>query len=543
MTPREELAALRRLAELEARAGGAARQQVEGDAITLAAQNPAGDMSASNQALAGFGKAFSDLGSGAAQLIGMGPKAEEVADARKRDASLMGTGAGLVGNIAGNVAATLPTLAIPGINTYTGAASLGTILGALQPAQSRGERLGSALIGAGAGAAGQGVGNLVGRAIRPVQSTLNPEAQRLAAAALREGIPLDAAAKTGSKPLQIANAVFENLPFTAGPQAAQVQARQQAFTTAALKRAGINARGATPGVLGTQKQALGKQFEAIAGRNQLNFNQGLAYDISRIADTASRRLPNQGTQITNTVQDILAEAPNGLMEGTKYQGWRSELGRLARGTDADAHYFGQIKKALDKEFGAQISTADAQGWKQASREYANLKTILDSMGGAGNAANTGNIAPAQLAAALQRSVGKEGKALGRGDLNDLTRIGQVFVKDQIPNSGTAQRAIYQSLLTGGGGAGLGAGGALATGNDPINGAVYGAATTGTALALPLLIQKLLQNAPMQNYMVQRAVSPAAKALAAILQGAGRTAGAVAPIEMQPAVRMDAIRSE
>lgn len=483
-------------------------------------------------AAAGAGKALTDLGRGAAQVFGGGPSEQEMAQIKKQDAPLMNTGAGVLGNVAGNVAATLPTLAIPGVNTYTGAAGLGAVMGAIQPTGEGESRGANAALGAGAGAAGQGVGNLLARAMRPVQSNLVPEAQRLANVARAENIPLDAAAATGSKPLQTMNAVFENLPFTAGPQAAKTMERQGAFTEAALKRAGISSREATPDVLAAQKTALGQQFETIAGKNALDFNGGLAYDLQQIADTASRRLPHQGATITNTVQDILAEAPKGLMDGTKYQGWRSELGRLARGNDSEAHYFGQLKKVLDKEFGAQVPAADAAAWKEASREYANLKTIMNAMGGSGNAAQVGNIAPTALAQALRQSVGTEGKALGRGDLNDLSRVGNLFVRDQVPNSGTAQRLFIQNLLTGGGGAigltGAGAGGAALTGHDPLAGAALGLGATGAGLAGPRLAQAIMISKGAQAYMTQQAGSAKAKALANALQNSGRTLGASLP---------------
>lgn len=483
-------------------------------------------MSGPQKFLAGAGKAFTDLGRGVGQITGMIPQAD-IDAAKAQDVPLMNTGAGMAGNIVGNVAATLPALGIPGANTYTGAAALGGVMGALQPTAEGESRGFNAGIGAAGGLAGQGIGNAMAKALRPVQSSLNPEMQRLVQVAAKEGIPLDAAAQTGSKPLQVANAVFENLPFTAGSQAAQNSARQQAFTAAALKRAGIAGVEATPDVLANQKRALGTTFETIAGRNALDFNGGLGYDLQVIADTASRRLPNGGMAIKNTVDDILNEAPQGIMQGSKYQGWRSELGRLAKGNDSEAHYFGQIKKALDSEFNTQVPALDAEAWKKASREYANLKTILQSMGGSGNAAQAGNIAPTQLAAALRQSVGTEGKALGRGDLNDLSRVGNLFVRDQVQNSGTAQRQLIQSLLTGGGGAGIGAIGAGATGQDPLRGAAYGAGVGAASLLTPKIAQALMQNPVVQSYMIQQAQSPVAKAMALALQNGGRSVGAAA----------------
>jgi tRNA G46 methylase TrmB len=69
---------------------------------------------------AGAGKAFADLGRGVAQLAG-GMSRSDVDEIKQRDAALMDTGAGLAGNIIGNVAAAVPTVAIPGAATLRGA--------------------------------------------------------------------------------------------------------------------------------------------------------------------------------------------------------------------------------------------------------------------------------------------------------------------------------------------------------------------------------------------------------------------------------------
>lgn len=485
-------------------------------------------MSGLDKFKAGAGKAITDLVRGAGQLMGIGPSGEQTAATNRLDAPLMATGAGLAGNVAGNIAATLPTLAIPGINSYTGALGLGGVLGAMQPAENTSQRVMSTGLGAAGGLAGQAIGNVVSGLIQPVKSGLSPEAVRLAGVAKSEGIPLDAAAATGSKPLQTINSVFENLPFTAEKQAEQIAARQAAFNQSVLKRAGIDATTATSDVLGAQKSALGKAFEDIASRNTLNFNNGLAYDLAKIGDTAERRLTKDaGAAFQNTVADILSEAPKGVMDGAKYQAWRTELNRLANGTDTTAHFYGQVKKSLDGAFNSQISGADAMAWKKASSEYANLKTILNAMGGSGKAAINGDISPAQLSMALGQSIGKEGKALGRGQLNDLSKVGNLFVRDTVPNSGTAQRQFYQSLLTLGGGTGTGAIGALATGHDPIQGAMYGAGIGAAGLAAPRAAQILLQNPALQWYMMRQANSPIAGILSDAIQNAGRTAGATA----------------
>jgi len=74
---------------------------------------------------AGMGKAFMDVGAGAQQLVGMGPNAQEVQDRRALDKPLMATGAGMAGNVAGNVAALAPLAVVPGAASVAGAGAVG----------------------------------------------------------------------------------------------------------------------------------------------------------------------------------------------------------------------------------------------------------------------------------------------------------------------------------------------------------------------------------------------------------------------------------
>lgn len=114
--------------------------------------DPTEGMSGGQKFLAGVGKAFVDTGRGAAQLFGLGD-AQEIAEARKRDEALMNTGAGMAGNIVGNLAAYAPLAAVPGANTIAGGAALGALTGAVQPTVEGESRLANAVVGGIAGGA------------------------------------------------------------------------------------------------------------------------------------------------------------------------------------------------------------------------------------------------------------------------------------------------------------------------------------------------------------------------------------------------------
>jgi len=468
--------------------------------------DPLSGMSGMEKAVAGYGQAMPNLVRGAGQRLGLTSQAD-VDESRKLDAPLMSSGAGLAGNVLGNAAMFAPTALIPGANTYTGAGLIGATAGALQPTAT-GESVGkNAALGAGAGVAGQALGNALGRVIRPVQPSLSSEASQLAQGAAKEGIPLTAGQQTGSRPLQIAESVMENLPLTSGPQIAQREAQKKAFTSAALRRAGISAEAATPEILGGQKQALGSAMGGIAERNTLDFNKGLTDKLASIGDDAAKHLPpDLASKVSGTIDKVLSQVENtGAMAGTNYKGWREPLRGLSTNTET-GRYYQQIRTALDNAFREQIPGAEGEAYRGAARQYANLKTIMQAAGGPGADAATNQIAPSQLSAALRQAMGKEGVALGRGDLNELSRIGTTFVKDQIPNSGTAQRQLIQSLLTSGLGAGAGGGTAYAMGKDPLTGMAIGGGIGAGALITPRIIQSLMNSGAGQAYLKNGLVS-------------------------------------
>lgn len=152
--------------EIEGPAGATAEQlgavisgqgREERAAANLAADKekyaPTVGMSGTDKFLAGAGKAFSDIGQGISQYLPGGATREDVAETRKRDAALMDTGAGMAGNITGNVAAALPTAFIPGANTVVGAGLIGAGMGAVAPSVSTAETVKNIGFGGAAGAA------------------------------------------------------------------------------------------------------------------------------------------------------------------------------------------------------------------------------------------------------------------------------------------------------------------------------------------------------------------------------------------------------
>lgn len=501
-------------------------------------------MSGGSKFLAGAGQAVSSVGLRAKQLaaslhdlVSNGPSqsadvTQQIDQAQQRDKPLLNTGAGLAGNVAGNLGmmyvggsalrgagALADSAGASGAPLTTAGNALmaptslpqaiggGAASGFLQPVGSNDSATLNTLAGGAAGGLGYGLGRALGRTIRPINAPAAPY-QDLVQAADNYGIPLSVGQRSGSRPLQVAEGVMENLPLTSGPRIAQQETQQQAFNRAALSHAGINSDTADAATLAAQRKNLGNTFDSIAGRNNLNFNNtGLIGDLSNIVQNSSQHLdPPNAQRVAGRVDQILSQVDqNGNMLGSNYQGWREPLRQAASSGDETGRYFGQIRSALDNHFSQQVSGQDAQDWATASGQYGNLKTILNAMGGAGAGTKLGNISPAQLESSLTQNVGREGKALGRGNLNQLVAVGRNFVSPTIPDSGTSQRQFWTNLLTGHV-AGVVPGAAVGYHEDGLHGAALGAAAGATgALALPRLAQALMNSRPGAAYLTRGAV--------------------------------------
>ncbi len=408
--------------------------------------DPTSGMSGLQKFGAGAGKAFVDIGRGVGQLVGVNDQAS-IDESKSLDAPLMKTGAGLAGNIAGNVAAFAPTAMIPGANTITGAGLIGAGMGAIGPVASDESRASNIALGAAGGAAGQGIANAVGRAVRPVQSTLNPVQSELAAKAGQMGIPLTAGQKTGSRPLQITESVLENLPFTADAQLAQRAAQRGAFNKAASKTIGENADLITPEVLNAAKTRIGDTFNQLSARNTVGLNDDFVDAIVKISGDINGF---SSPQIEKTLDKALDLASKKTISGREYQSIRSTLGRQANSamsSDADlGRALKAVQSALDDAATGSISEADKAAWATARKQWQALKVIEKAAAPTTADAVAGNVSPAKLASALNTA--DKGFKYGKGqqELGDLARIGQAFVKDSVPNSGTAQRSLYQEII-------------------------------------------------------------------------------------------------
>jgi hypothetical protein len=332
--------------------------------------------------------------------------------------------------------------------------------------------------------------------ISPGSMRSSAETQRLAAVAKREGIPLTPGQATGKAPMRTLESVFGQLPSTAGKQAALTQAQREAFTRAALERAGVRGETlATPEVLRAARERIGNTISDMAGRNNLKVDPNVTKPVWDLAVEAKRYLPaDKAKPVLARISDFIEKIDTKTMQvdGKAYAKLDSALSAQIRGEmDGNVrNVLQQLRDTLRTGMDASITGADAQAWREARRQYANLMVIRDAMNSGSINTTAGNLPPTALSSVLARGPQKN-FAMGRGDLNDLARVGRAFVQDSVPDSGTAQRLMYQGLLTG-------APAALLTGNT-----TTGMAAGIAGLAVPRAVQELYYSPAGRAYLTNQ----------------------------------------
>lgn len=383
------------------------------------------------------------------------------------------------------------------------------------------------------------------RVITPIQQQGNAEYRALVAAAEREGIPVTAGQATGSRFLKNLEGRLEQLPFTGARQRAIREGSEDAFTRAVMRRTGTAAGDTSPDTLNAIRSKLGSEFESIANRNTLNVTPDLQNRLAQIEDSL-RFIPAELAGPVKARIDQLRgmmvappgsggvplapgqTAPNPVIPGASYRMLDSALGRSMRSTsNGDLRAaLGDLRDTLRTAMDNSISPEDAAAWDQLRRDYANLMVISRAAGGAGEAAATGRLSPLALRGAVNQSTGG-GYAFGRGDLNELSRIGQSVLRPP-PDSGTAGNQAANDLLTGRIALLSGLGGA---GGAVVAGPVGGVAGAMLPLALPRIVQALMNSEAGQAYLRNQAIQNGPRvtpALISALTGQQGAAYAVQP---------------
>jgi hypothetical protein len=371
-----------------------------------------------------------------------------------------------------------------------------------------------AVVGGAVPVVARGIGAAFNKVVAPVGS--DPARQAAIDVLTREGVPVSAGQRTGSKALQYAESFLGDAPLAGGQATRFMGDQAEAFTDAAMKRVGASGR-ATPENVSAASQRIGQSFSDLSARNTLRADMQLGQDLGSALNEYGRILPTEQKKIVgNLASDIVdrIKAGNGTMSGKDYQKIRSRLSRIsqnARQNDPDyAEATRAMRNALDSNMARSILPDDAGAWETARRQYGNLKTIEKAASAGGENAAAGLISPAQLRMASSQGAGnRSGYARGEGDFAELARAGSQIMTP-LPNSGTAQRNMFAG--------GIGGAGVVTALGSPL----MAAAT----VAAPAVTGRALWSNAGQRYLGNAPISPAARAmieqrLRAALQGGGQ----------------------
>lgn len=455
---------------------------------------------------AGYGKGAVDLGRGLGQLVGLGPSREEYDAIKAQDVPLMSTKAGIGGNITGAVGTALPTMFIPGVNTYTGAGVAGAALGAAQPVGTKDSRLVNTGLGAVGGVTGKYVGGKIGdwaaRSNRPAMSSearaaadaaadaraavsagqagaqntvsgeflaslkgggsgfgsvgddasaaLTRSQQQLLGRGKELGMKFTPGQATGSRALQQMEAKLESQPMTSGPFFALKDANQKALNREVAASFGEAADTVDDVVLNRAMTRLGNVFEAakddiarpIEPQRFLSFYANMQDEVRGIT---------KGFESHDLVQDLVKLANTGAATGKQLQPLTSKLGKAAykemtqQSGDRElglALY--QVKDFVDDLLQSGMDAKQAAKFGQARGQYRNLINVLSRT----NIVNpsSGNVQGRALAQMLQQR-DRAGFTLGRNrtGMYDAARVAQAF-PPIVGDSGTATRSMVTNPL-------------------------------------------------------------------------------------------------
>ena len=275
------------------------------------------------------------------------------------------------------------------------------------------------------------------KVVRKVAGEVSPEARALYSKASEFGIPVNAAQLSDSKPLKVLQSTVDKLPFSGAAKSRDAQ--QSAFNRAVSRQFGENTDRVTTDVYAAAKGRIGAEFERLSANNTLNASDDLLGRLSSIQDEAAKfGTDDSARAVRSSIDELLSKVDaNGKIPGRAYQALDSKLGGLTKSGGEKAHFLGQLRETLRDAMDGSIAEADKAAWATARSQYRALKTVRDLIA----KSTDGNVSPALLMGRVNaNNAGKEAMAAGRGgNLGDLAKIGQRFVKDPVPDSGTAQR--------------------------------------------------------------------------------------------------------
>ena len=463
------------------------------------------DMSGIQKFTAGMGKAFVDTGRGIADFAydaipgeqwGEGKFKQNLENAKERDSDLMSSGAGIAGNITGNIAAFAPTAFIPGVNTARGASLVGAGMGALQPTTEDESRV----VNTGIGAAGGYLGNKVGEKVvkglsnsirnQGVKRVENQIKDQTIAEARKQGYTIP---PTMTRPNAL-NKSLEGLSGKINTQQASSIKNQQVTNKLAKRALGLSDDAPlTQKTINSIRDKAGKEYEKVSSLGKIVADDQYIDDLGDVTADYAARIKDFPTdavkQIDDLVDDMVKESFDSKNLVSKVKKLRFDSSKHLRSDDPGMAELGLIKRQiadkLEDLIERNVGDDSLKAFKEARKLYAKTFSVEDAL-----QTSTGNVSAGNLAKQASKGVPLS------GELKTIAGIADFAPKaNQLETSsfiGMSPLDYMGGLLTMG-----------ATGN-PLGLAVAGARPVARNAILSKAYQSAM-TAPNYNATTQRAL--------------------------------------
>lgn len=446
----------------------AIKEQLSRAHSAVVAQNPTDGNSFLQNAAIGVGKAFTDIGQGAGQILRSGiekvggdsghsmadsiglPTEADVAEKRRMDAPIMDTVGGKVGNFVGTAVPAVASAFVPGAQGLAGTLLTGAATGALEPVASGESRLKNAAVGAAGAGAGYGLAKGISRVVSPNAST-NPALQMLQ----DEGVNPTIGQTLGGTANKLEQKLTSVPILGDAIQSARGRAAGE-FNNAAINRAtapiGVKIEGSGQEAVQAAGDALSHAYNNVLGQiPHVTLDSQFAQDLTQLQGMATNLVPDMAKKFDKTLKDVVLSrvSPQGSMLGDVYKTIDSDLGTIAS-------RFGKSQVASEQEFGEsvfQLKNLLKQQMERSNPQVADTLNAIDygwanlvRVEGAAKSAKQleGVFSPAQLNMAIQAaddSVRKRAVSRGTALMQDLGNAGQSVLGNTVPDSGTAGRTM------------------------------------------------------------------------------------------------------
>jgi hypothetical protein len=428
--------------------------------------DPTEGMSGFDKFAAGTGKAMVDTWRGAKQLVGLGNQAE-IDEAARLDAPLMDTGAGIAGNVVGNLATMIGPGAVAGAvgkaaslpklvnaaraftlpTTIKGAAAAGAGFGALQPVAEDDSRAQNMALGAVGGALGNAIPKAIGRVVSPNTSA---EVQSL----MRAGVTPTPGQILGGT----AKALEEkaaSVPILGDAIAGSQRRAVEEFNRAAYNRV-LNPIGKTAGKetgnagVAAVGDELSAAYDKLLPKLSARMDPDFATEYAALTQRLAAELPDsRARQFVNVADRYVMRRfdKDNVMTGVAFKKAESDLSRLSRSMsgsmDDEARQVGYAFRDLNASMRKMLERSNpelAPELRAINEGWANLVRVEGAAGRVGS--KEGVFTPEGLRGAVKgadKSVRHRAFARGEALMQDLSDSGHKVLGGKYPDSGTAGR--------------------------------------------------------------------------------------------------------